>query len=266
MLITVLVPTHRGVTELYNIINCFSNQTYIDKQLVLIENGPGIGVCARTGIIPDAILISNHSKSDALNVGIEWLRDHGGGAWVGWDDDDYYGPNYLSEVAKELPGNDIIGKNSIYIRRNDGRLWLIERTGWPLGHSFAAWSDCVLFSPVNRWGEDDQWLRTMLKAGAKLSTTSANHFVWQRTGCLDDHIWPATDDQIAQLLTVRETTSCIQDFGLVKNCAFVDLLADKPPVQHILLPKFDPLNVPGIPSEFRSVFRSLQNEEQNLNI
>lgn len=254
-MITVLVPTHRGPAELRALAELFAAQTHADRRLVVIENGPAIGTCARYGIHADAVLSSEHSKSAALNVGLEWLRAKGGGAWALWDDDDYYGPGYLEEVAQQLPGHELVGKSSLYVRRNDGQLWLVRRSrAWPLGHSFAGWSDCCNFRPCNRWGEDDQWIRDMLAAGARLGRMGETGFVWQRTGDLNSHIWPATDSQCAQLLTLDREHSEIVDLGFADTQA-VNMPGADAGAPRVILPKFDPLDVPGIPESFRALFR-----------
>jgi hypothetical protein len=259
MRITVIVPTHRGPAELLSIARAFALQRHADKRLVVVENGAAIGICKRHGIHADAVLASEHSKSHALNTGLTWLRAHGGGAWTGWDDDDYYGPGYLQEVAERLPGCDVLGKRSIYVRRNDGRLWLARRSGWPLGHSFSAWSDCHDFEQVPRWGEDDSFLRRMLRDGARLGEASPEHFVWQRCGDLSAHIWPADDDQMTQLLARQDDARAeLVDYGEVANYAFVDRLAHAPIGRHVAVPAFDPLNVPGISPAFRSTVARLE--------
>ena len=259
MRITVLVPTHRGPAELLGIVRAFALQRHADKRLVVIENGPAIGTCKRHGIHVDAVLSSEHSKSHALNVGLEWLRAHGGGAWSGWDDDDYRGNEYLGQVAELLPGHEMLGKSSIYVRRNDGRLWLVKRSGWPLGHSFSAWSDCCDFEEVHRWGEDDRFLSNMLRAGARLGEAGPEHFIWKRDGDLSSHIWPASDEQMTQLLARREDTRAeLIDFGEVQDCDFVDRLAKAPPGRRVEIPEFDPLNLPGISETFRAKVRSYQ--------
>lgn len=261
MFLTVIVPTHRGPIEIASIIKYFISQRYPSKRLIIVENGDAIGTCKRHGLYADAVLSSAHSKSEALNVGLEWLRAKGGGPWVGWDDDDYYGPHYLDEVSDHLCKYDLVGKSSLYVKRNDGRLWLVRREGWPLGHSFAAWSDCCDFRTVNRWGEDDLFLQDMIKRGAKLGNMSPDHFVWQRSGDLSKHIWPANDEQMSQILTRDHEHSEILDFGMVSNYQFVNGARDLPPSNKVKLSKFDPLNVPGIPDTFRNLVRKLEKEQ-----
>jgi len=257
MRITVLCPTHRGPTELLSVTRMFRNQRHQDRRLVFIENGPALGVSRSLGIVADAVMQSDHSKVSALNVGLAWLRTHGGGAWALWDDDDYYGPEYLTGVAVVLPKYNLIGKRSLYVRRNDGRLWLIERSaGWPLGHSFAGWSDCCDFRECNRWGEDDFFVQDMLDHGAQIGDSGATSFVWQRSGDLSKHIWPATDDQIAQILTLKSANSKIIDYGNA-NRILVDCV-EKQSGRVVELPDFDPLNVPGIPIEFQEKIKQLR--------
>lgn len=257
MLITVLVPSHRGPTQLKKIERMFAQQQHAEKRLVVIENGPAIGECVSCGIKTTAALSSDQSKSDALNTGLDWLRKNDGGAWCCWDDDDYYGPGYLTEIADALPSCDVLGKVNIHVRRSDGSLWLINRIGFPLGHSISSWSDCKNFQAVQQWGEDERFLQDMLSSGAKLGNTSSYHFVWQRLNDGHDHAWPATDNQLAQLLTFsNRDQSSIIDYGVVSSYDFVDRLADPPSGRIITLPEFDPMDHPGMPKHFKDLWNS----------
>ena len=266
MLLTVIVPSHRSFIELNNIYKSFIFQNYPDKRLIIIENGNAIGTCSKYNIKATAVISSEHSKAIAFNTGLEWLRNNGGGPWVAWDDDDYYGPNYLTEVSLNLKNFDVIGKSSIYVRRNDGRLWLIERNGWPLGHSFAGWSDCCDFKHFRKWGEDDCFLMDMIKNGAKIGNISSNHFIWQRSGDLSKHIWPANDEQMVQILTSydRENSKII-DYGYLTDYELINNPNYKLKGTEIIIPKFNPLNVPGIPDNFKNLFKNVNVERHTGN-
>ena len=242
-MITVILPTHRP-HAIARTWRCFLRQRYEPRRLVVIENGPAVGACARLGVAPAATLHAPHNKPAAVNAGLAWLREHGGGAWVQWDDDDYYGPGYLTEMAEALRGADLVGKSSLFVRRGDGRLWLFERRGHPLGHSFGGHSDCLDLVDCGRWGDDERWLRDMLAAGAKPTWLGPRHFIWHRLR-RSGHVWPADDDQIAHSLW-RTGGTAIRDYGAAPITVADGALADSRPV---VLPPFDFVrHVCGVPS------------------
>lgn len=242
-MITVLCPTHRP-HEVSRVVHQFAQQTYPSKRLVMIENGPAVGACLRRGLSADAVLKSGHNKSAAMLAGLQWLRQHGGGAWALWDDDDYYGPSYLEEAITTLPGHDASGKHSIFMRLSNGRLWHVERGGPPLGHSFVAWSDCVDPPQTDHVNDDDQWRRAMLAAGASWGVRSDRHFIWNRRNP-EEHLWKANDTFAAHMLKPHVIT----DHGYRPD-KFADAV-ERCPGSIVELPSFDALDAPGVPEEFK---------------
>jgi hypothetical protein len=240
--ITIIVPLYRPRAAA-RVWRCFCRQSHERRRLVIVENGPAVGACARFGIRPDALLRSTTHKVAALNTGLHWLRKHGGGPWAIWDDDDYYGPGYLAEMSVALRTADIVGKPSLFVRRSDGSLWLFRREGQPLGHSFGGHSDCIDFTDCGRWGEDDRWLNDMLAVGAKLGCTGPENFIWWRLR-QGGHMWPADDMQVAQSLW-RTGGVDIHDYGEAPNSVVDGERADS---RLVALPPFDFVrDVVGVP-------------------
>jgi len=226
----------------------------------VVENGDGIGACKRHGIQPDAILTSERAKVIALDTGLEWLRKNNGGMWAGWDDDDYYGPGYLTEVAETLSNNDIAGKPSFFVRRSDEKIWLFNRpNGYPFGHSFAAWSNCQDFSPYLQWQDDDNvWFASMLRSGARFGRMSQWHLVWQRPRGW--HLYNASDRQLASfVMHFGGKDGSITDYGKLSTYDAIDRLIDLPKGKIVSAPEFDWLrDLPCVPRDFADTWKMLE--------
>lgn len=167
-MITVIVPHARPeFTE--NLLANFRRQRGVDAQLVVVENGDAVG-SLEFGV-HGTILVSDEHQADAMNVGLEWLRLGGGGPWARFDDDDYYGPDYLAAVersfdqSQELDGAGVVvsGMPWRFVMLDDG-LHQFTGTGPFTGGSLAASSADVV--PFERFRDDDlRWHKAMHKRG-----------------------------------------------------------------------------------------------------
>ena len=217
--INVIVPFSRPAM-LDNVINNFLRQHYSNKRLILVENGPAIGACIKKGVYPDLLLQSEPHQSFAKNTALEELRKIGG-FWTTFDDDDYYGPSYLEELAEFSNKATIIGKFSHFMLTTENalRLYLSSRenrlTRFVHGPTISAWAeDSVDFKDTGRWGEDNDWIDRMTLKGALVYATSRWNFVFQRSK--HQHTWLINDSQITQTLfkvcgadlEVREYEAC----------------------------------------------------------
>jgi hypothetical protein len=100
-LITVIAP-HARPEFTANLLANFRRQRDVDAHLLVVENGPAVGsVSTDEGC---TVMCSEAHQAAAMNAGLAWLRDNGGGAWARFDDDDYYGSDYLAQVEHSLSG------------------------------------------------------------------------------------------------------------------------------------------------------------------
>ena len=113
--IYVIVPFSKP-EFLENVKRNFVQQKHYNKKLIVVENGKGIGTCKKHGFEPDVLLTSDAHQSWARNEAINWVKAHGGGLCANFDDDDYYGPEYLSELHQNRGKANIIGKYDFYIK------------------------------------------------------------------------------------------------------------------------------------------------------
>lgn len=183
----------------------FERQEFRGARLVVVENGGGAGSCDRHGLIPWRVLTSGRHQSLAKNAGLEFLLSDGWAThWTTFDDDDWYGPAYLQEVADAFAaGHEAVCKSDSFMRLYDGRLvfqtLLGEQTEVPGGHGptlgSRLWQDMPRFSDADRWGEDRQWCFDLHDLGVKFRATSRFHFCYERSAPAT-HTFPLTDDQL----------------------------------------------------------------------
>jgi glycosyltransferase involved in cell wall biosynthesis len=185
-----------------NILDNYERQTYLDKGLILVENGPGVGV-AEVARLPSGVVVlkSESGPAQPLNVGLQWLRSHSPSDWFcKCDSDDYYGPGYLSSLLPAIKsGADYCGRASLFIRTTEDRLWYVE--GEPNAHLFhgptlaGRVSSALDFPVVKDWGEDEGWCQAMYRNGRMPFTVHPEHFCYQRWPDYT-HTWPCTDYEI----------------------------------------------------------------------
>lgn len=116
-----------------------------------------------------------------MNTGLAWLRAHGGGAWARFDDDDYYGPDYLATAAASLAGDGVVvsGMPWRFVMLDDG-LHQFMGTGEFTGGSLAASSADVL--RFERCRDDDiRWSRAMRAQGCRFVERAPQGYCYDRT-------------------------------------------------------------------------------------
>lgn len=179
-MITVIAP-HARLAFSENLIENFRRQRGVEARLLVVENGPAVGSCPR---IEGAWFVrSDPHQADAMNTGLEWLQTHGDGPWARFDDDDYYGPDYLAEVEQGLREHCVVGQTWGFVLFDDGlyRFGGIQRGPAQklAGGTLAARSSYV--APFERRMDDDlQWCRDMLASGVQLFAGSHRSYCYDR--------------------------------------------------------------------------------------
>ena len=189
---------------LNNVINNFTLQTFQNKKIVIVENGDAIGSCKKYGFEPDLLLTSEKHQAIAKATALNELKRINAEYWTTWDDDDYYGYNYLQELIENSDKADIIGKNTYFVKTQNDKLRLfgsnVENTNADLIHgpTISSWvAECTNFENVGRWSEDIAFLQSMKNKGANIFATSRWNFINQRHKS-HGHTWTITDKQMAQ--------------------------------------------------------------------
>lgn len=170
-----------------NLKKNIEKQTKKDKiKICVIENGEAIGICKKNGFYPDLLLTSEKHQSHAKNTGLEKVKKVGGEFWTTFDCDDFYGERYIEELLENSNKGDIIGKNKIFIKTTEDKLWLpIELkencyVKYVHGPTISGWVEDFINFPIKDWAEDLAWTEAMQNIGAITYSTSAYNFCYNR--------------------------------------------------------------------------------------
>lgn len=144
------------------------------------------------------------SLGECFNLGMELSS----GQFIGkFDDDDLYGPHYLSDqmLPFEYTDADIVGKlcsfmyheksNSTYLRFSTNRHKYGDLVLGPTFLFKKAVAEKVKMQNLSR-GEDTNFLKDCIKAGFKIYSTDPYNFVYMRKKVEGFHTWDATDDEL----------------------------------------------------------------------
>lgn len=180
-------------------LNNFYRQTYVDKKLLIVENGEAIGACERQGVKADRVITSEHQVSAARNAGIYDIVDNGGGWVTMMDDDDYYGPNYLQELAVWLQSGvaDIYGKHRHFIAYGGNGMYLynvknaLRPTRFVHGPTLAFRAEEALRYNLMDSGEEVEWGLRMTRLGFKIFATTIHNYLYLRKSDAEQHTWQA---------------------------------------------------------------------------
>ena len=194
----VILPTNRP-QMIVGAVGRMRRQS-VRHSLIVVENGPAVGTCARLGI--DAIVLtSDEHQSSAKNTAVDEVWRRGGGYLAFVDDDDEYSPGYLAEQLANVRRATVVGKRRHFVRLSDG-LYLFDHSranaASPELHGPSVVvhsSQCLPFRTMV--GEDARWCADMLAAGATLFATSIDGYVYERRG---SHTWGAPDLFVRWLL------------------------------------------------------------------
>lgn len=182
MKITVVVPVSRPENIQATVEN-FLRQRYPDKRLMLVLNGPALDAEVPAGVMRRT---SAAHQSAARNVALRELRDED--AFVAFcDDDDYYGPGYLEELARFAKRGRITGKYPHWILFSRGlvlcnRGRASRRTDWVRGGTVAGFARDIPDWPEVLVGEELLLCESFRATGGEVYSLGLGHTVYYRTG------------------------------------------------------------------------------------
>ena len=231
----VIVPFSRP-QHLKNVLDNFSRQDFHNKRLIIVENGDAVGACKTHGIEPDLLITSDNHQAAAKNAGIQAIKDQGGGFWATYDDDDYYGPHYLSEMVESSDKGDVIGKGDLFVRLANGHLFSFqgiaceEYSNFVHGPTICSWAENhATFPNTGQIGEDCAMVRKMIEEGGSVWATSQRNFVFQRYPSADHHTWKISDNTLIEsLMCGMGLDPSVKDYGENVSYDFVNGLIAEP--------------------------------------
>ena len=213
MAVSVIAPTMRP----HRLPGCLANfcrQTYRHRELVLVLNNARFDDAAlREAIrrIPNVTVIRVDGActlGDALNRGIE----RSSGQFVAkMDDDDIYGPAYLSDLvmAAAVSRAEVVGKTACYmylegldvtgLRAFQDQYAFVHRL---IGASLFIRRDVALRIPFTSVaaGSDQVFCRDARREGCGLYAADPFNLFVQRRRDIDSHTWKAQESDLIQRL------------------------------------------------------------------
>ena len=211
-MISVVTVTNK-LNSIKNIYCNFKRQIYPNKELVIIINNNNINLDYYESVLKnknikdfqifkldDGITLGN-----CLNYSIDKMN---GDYWAKFDDDDYYGKNYLIEASYFLKKTnaELIGKKSIILYDigknikydlNQSKNKFVDFIRGPTFFCHKNLLNQFKFDDLN-CGEDTQFLKKIIKNKKKMYATSNNNFI---------HIRNSKYDNVSRL-TVKDYLSC----------------------------------------------------------
>ncbi len=209
--ITVITPTIRE-ENLNNIINNFERQNYDSKELIVVlnYNNPDIrkweSILSNYNNISVLMLNPKNTLGKCLNYGIsKSIFDF----IAKFDDDDYYGPNYLGESIFQLNNNnaDIVGKSCIYVYLKDGMsLRLLNKNKENSFENRVSGSTLffkkeiinkIKFQNINL-SEDKLFCKDAIDSGYRIYSTSRQNYIYIRSEH-HNHSWKIHNDYLYKI-------------------------------------------------------------------
>ncbi|WP_427018388.1 glycosyltransferase family protein [Pseudarthrobacter sp. P1] len=207
--VTALVPTIRP-HQLEQVFGTLSAQRDANVQLVLLTHGFELEAAvladlkARFGI-DDVVLLSagrDVSLGECLN---RCVQAADGDVLTKMDDDDHYGPNYLSDqlFALDYSAADIVGKQAHYMHLQSSGANILRfahkehrYTNFVMGPTIMARKESMLANPFPSLGlgEDTGFLRSAVEAGMSIYSADRFNYFQVRTG--SGHTWQVDDAEL----------------------------------------------------------------------
>lgn len=213
----VIVPFSRPENA-QRVVDNFARQIFPGKRLLVVLNGSAKDSVQASSIFLQAaavLLTSDAHVGIAKNTALDEVRRRGGGFTAVMDDDDWYGPHYLTEMVGYARTYDLVGKGRHFIAA-DGELWLCGRErraragdDWITGGTICCWAESApRYSEWLRWGEDAALCKSASSSGMRLGTTDLYHYLYCRSST-GKHTWPTS----LEVLRASESAAGAIDLG-----------------------------------------------------
>ncbi|WIV11199.1 glycosyltransferase family A protein [Proteiniborus sp. MB09-C3] len=211
--VSVITCTNRP-KYIKNVFENYHRQLFKDKELIIILNNNKMNInewILKSKEYPDiSIFQVDESKSlgYCLNYGIEKASYE---IIAKLDDDDYYGPKYLSQAVNALKYADVVGKYTTYVYFQDTKTLAIRNPKRDNRYVYRIEGPTLVFRKEifnkikfqnKSLGEDNQFCKDCIKNGIKLYATDRYNYVYIRHNSTDKHAWNIRDELYKKLCKV----------------------------------------------------------------
>lgn len=172
----------------------FQRMTHQNKSLLIVESKKGKGACLEHSIIPSVLLQNDGTAGQCRNMALDYLDEKKeSGYWVTMDDDDFYGPSYISKhldlySRTGLPLN--IG-NYEYVVMNEAMVKFDVSSETVQGCSIGGELPCL-----ERYGERPVGEEVDLLGDGSTVGRGSLPVAVSRLGCPLNHTWKAHSKKI----------------------------------------------------------------------
>lgn len=208
--VTALVSTNRP-QRLEQVLQAVGAQEAVPVQLALLTHGfevdhDDLRVRAKDAGIDDLVLLVAGSDVPLGTCLDRLVRAADGDVVAKMDDDDLYGPQYLSDqlYAMTYSGAEVVGKQAHYLylegldatvlRSPDREHRFTHTVAGPTIVARRDLASAVPFRALAR-GEDTAFLRDVVESGARVYSADRFNFV-QRRSSTRAHTWPVSDAEL----------------------------------------------------------------------
>ncbi len=207
--VSIITSTNR-LHSLDNILSNYLSQVYLKKELIIIINNNLIPASMWKEKLSqyDDIRIFQLDKSKSLGECLNFAVSKSKFDIISkFDDDDYYGPNYLIDLVNAFKYTDasIVGKYSVYYNLeghdslvlrfpNNENRYMKYIAGSTLTFKKEIFEN-VKFKALNR-SEDTNFINESISKGYKIYSTDRFNHVINRRKNLSTHTWKITEDEI----------------------------------------------------------------------
>lgn len=207
-----------------NIFENYKRQKYEKKELILILNSNKLDIekykqkSAEYDNVRVFQIDEKKDLSDCINFG---AKQSSCDLIAKFDDDDYYGPYYLTEAVYAIENSNagVVGKSKFYAYFEDSKKIGIRRNGIENGYTgYIHGPTLVIKRKVfNRFkfknmshGADQRFLRDCKKNKIKIYSTTRKNFIYIRHKSLEDHTWKIKNSNFMnQFRIIRKTNNYI---------------------------------------------------------
>ena len=192
-----------------NITNNFNRQNHQNKELIIVLNNNNLKIdkwrydLGKHNNLKIYQLDQHLTLGECINFAIDKCKYP---IIAKFDDDDYYGPEYLPDSIRALKytGADIVGKSNTFVYFDEYKLLAIKNINTDSRYVFRVEGSTLIFKkeilnnikfkPKNL-GEDIEFCRDAIKNGYKIYSSNIHHYLYIRNSN-NNHSWNISNDYL----------------------------------------------------------------------
>lgn len=205
--VSVIAPTNRA-EFIDNIIYNYTNQSYEEKELIIIINKNDISINKVKEKVKNIknVYIYKISEEKTLGECIEFAVEKSTYDYIAkFDDDDFYGKHYLEDMMNvfKFSDADIVGKKSIYIYYEASKTLEIKYPNTENKYiDFVSGATIVftknIFNKIGvesrNTGEDTSFINKCRSIGGKVYSSDRFNYIAVRRSDKSNHTWKIEDN------------------------------------------------------------------------